>query len=267
MSAVDSPAIDAARLGVLCRESAAEAAAMLVSLRRRGSVQVTGTKTSSTDIVTSADSEAEELLRRILLGARPGDGWLGEETGQSYGTAGGDRVTWVVDPIDGTVNYLYDLPGWAVSVAASVDNEVVAGAVASPTTGEIFSAYVGGGAWCNDDRLQASSATSLSQALVATGFSYDAQKRAAQGRAVGKLLPMVRDIRRQGAAAVDLCSVAAGRVDAYFERGTKPWDRAAGCLMASEAGAVVVEDDEGGLVVAGPRLVAVLLTTLKEVGA
>lgn len=251
----------------LCLDAAQQAGSLVVGLRRANDVNVTSTKTSVTDIVTNADNAAEQLLRSILLGARSDDAWLGEETGTTIGVEHASQVRWIVDPIDGTVNYLYDLPGWGISVAAEVDGIVVAGAVVVPTTGECFSAHLGGGATCNDRTLAASSCDALPEALVATGFSYEPGVRTAQGQALAALLPRVRDIRRLGAASVDLCSLAAGRVDAYYERGLKAWDRAAGVLIALEAGAVVVEDDSGGVVGAGPRLMQPFRDLLAEVGA
>jgi myo-inositol-1(or 4)-monophosphatase len=251
----------------LCAGAASAAGSLLVDLRRRGEVQVTSTKSSPTDIVTSADDAAEALLRAHLLGARPGDAWLGEETGTTVAAPGEGRVRWIVDPIDGTVNYLYSLPGWAVSVAAEVDGEVVAGAVVVPTLGEGFGAWRGGGAVCNGRVLSVSACTRLPEALVATGFAYDPVVRAKQGSAVAALLPLVRDIRRAGAASVDLCSLAAGRVDAFYERGLEPWDRAAGALIAREAGVVVREDAHGGVVAAGPSLIDAFGEALQKVGA
>jgi myo-inositol-1(or 4)-monophosphatase len=251
----------------LCIEAAAAAGELVTDLQRRGEVDVTGTKSTVTDIVTNADGASEQLLRTLLLDARPGDGWLGEETGTTVADPARSQVRWIVDPIDGTVNYLYGLPGWAVSIAAEVGGIVVAGAVVVPTFGEVFAARLGGGAWHGSDRMVVSDCDELKKALVATGFSYNASVRTRQGNAVGKLLPLVRDIRRLGAASVDLCSVAAGRVDAYFEHALQPWDRAAGTLIAQEAGAVVLVDDDGSVVVAGPALIDELAHTLAKLGS
>ncbi len=226
---------------------ACEAGALLAG--QSGRPEVVGTKTSPTDVVTEMDTSAERLIRNRITAARPGDSILGEEGGE---TLGGGRVRWIVDPLDGTVNYLYGLPDWAVSVAAEVDGEVVAGAVCVPRRGEIFGAMLGGGAWrssdigCSGDPLPAgreslacSTGVPLARALIATGFGYEPARRRVQGRVLSAVLPRVRDIRRGGACAVDLCSVAAGRVDGYYERGVQYWDIAAGSLIAREAGAVV----------------------------
>ena len=206
-----------------------------------GEVRVVETKSSPTDIVTQMDQAAEELIRRRILTARPGDAILGEEGGQPDAVGDGG-VRWVVDPLDGTVNYLYGLPDWAVSIGAEVDGAVVAGAVSVPVRGSLFSARAGGGAWLQQGgaaatALACTTGVPLARALVGTGFGYASARRAVQGRVVAALLPQVRDIRRGGSAAVELCSVAAGRLDAFYERGLNPWDVAAGGLIAQEAGA------------------------------
>jgi myo-inositol-1(or 4)-monophosphatase len=229
--------------------AAAEAAAMLVRNRPAGPAgrpEVMSTKSSPTDVVTEMDRASETLIRRRLLAARPGDVILGEEGGEpaADGEAPGGRVRWIVDPLDGTVNYLYGLSDWAVSIAAEVDGSVVAGVVAAPVHGETFTALRGGGArlWAAGRPplpLRCNSGVPLAQALVATGFGYEAGRRKVQGEVVREVLPRVRDIRRGGSCAVDLCSVAAGRVDAYYERGVNYWDYAAGELVAAEAGAQV----------------------------
>lgn len=228
------PPRDAELLG-LALEAAREAAELVGSLRAVG-VAVADTKSSPVDVVTEADQQSEELLRRRLLGARPDDGFLGEEGEVVTGTSG---VRWVVDPIDGTVNYLYGLPAYAVSVAAERDGRVVAGAVVNPAAGLEYAAHLGGGATRNGEPLRVRPAPPLEESLVATGFGYEAQVRARQAAAVGRMLPRVRDIRRVGSCALDLCAVAAGQVDAYVEEGVNPWDHAAGGLVAAEAGAVV----------------------------
>jgi len=206
-----------------------------------GQVRVVQTKSSPTDIVTQMDQAAEELIRRRILAARPGDAILGEEGGQPDAAAEGG-VRWVVDPLDGTVNYLYGLPDWAVSIGAEVNGAVVAGAVSVPVQHSLFSARLGGGAWLQSAgtpavALSCTTGVPLGRALVGTGFGYAAARRAVQGQVVAAVLPQVRDIRRGGSAAVELCSVAAGRLDAYYERGLNPWDSAAGGLIAQEAGA------------------------------
>lgn len=218
----------------LARQVAAEAGRLLCVERPRD--LGVGSKSTPTDVVTVMDTRAEELLRRLILAARPNDAVLGEEGADQAGTS---RVRWVLDPIDGTVNYLYDLPGWAVSVAAEVDGEVVVGVVEIPSYGETFAAVRGQGATRNGQPIAVSSCAALDQALVATGFGYAASRRAAQAAVLAQVLPQVRDIRRFGAASVDLCAVACGRVDGYYERGLEAWDLAAGGLVATEAGAVV----------------------------
>ena len=239
--------------GVLLRiaaEVAAEAGRLLASWRGEERPQVVRTKSSPTDVVTEMDRRSEALITERIRAFRPGDTVLGEEGGQ---TLGGQRVSdaaaapggvrWVVDPLDGTVNYLYGLPDWAVSIAAEVVGTILAGVVEVPRYGEAFTAEAGRGAWLHRDgqaiALRCTSGVTLGQALVGTGFGYDAGRRRIQGEVVAALLPRVRDIRRGGSAAVDLCSVAAGRMDAYFERGLNYWDYAAGGLIAREAGAVV----------------------------
>jgi myo-inositol-1(or 4)-monophosphatase len=192
-------------------------------------------------VVTAVDQQSERLVVARLLAARPDDGVLGEEGAARAGTS---PVRWVVDPIDGTVNFLYGLPAYAVSIAAEVDGEVRAGVVLNVATGELFTAIAGRGAQlvvpgADALPLAVSAPPALDRTLVATGFGYRAEVRRVQGAAVAELLPQVRDIRRFGSSALDLCSGAAGRVDAYYELGLHPWDHAAGALIAAEAGAVV----------------------------
>ena len=215
-----------------------------------------GEKSSPTDVVTRTDLDAEQLIRRLLADATPGAGVLGEEGGQTPSPGGVDaaRLQWVVDPLDGTVNFLYSLPVVAVSVAATLDGDVVAGAVVDVLRDETFSASVGHGARLGGNPLELSQCQSLARALVMTGFSYRADIRARQGKIVEALLPAARDIRCFGSAALQLCWVGAGRADGYFERDIKVWDYAAGALIAREAGAVTElpcpEND--GLVIAAP---------------
>jgi len=226
--------------------AAGAAAAMLATGRPagpKGRPAVADTKSSPTDVVTEMDRAAEELIRSQILAARPGDAILGEEGGAT-GEAGAGRVRWVVDPLDGTVNYLYGLADWSVSIAAELDGTIVAGVVNAPALGEVFTATLGGGAWLHAGggppvALRCNTGVPLDQALVSTGFGYAVPRRIVQGQVVGALLPRVRDIRRGGSCAVDLCSLAAGRVDAYYERGVNYWDWAAGGLVATEAGAVL----------------------------
>lgn len=228
-------------LRALARELARAAGAVL-RRHRRGEVTVARTKSSGTDVVTAADVASEQELRRLLAAARPHDGVLGEEEGLVPGTSG---LTWVLDPLDGTVNFLYGTGTYAVSVGV-VHGEPdvatwtpVAGAVLDVEREQTWSAAAGEGADRDGAPLHVSACARLDRCLLGTGFSYDAAVRAEQGRAVALLLPQVRDVRRIGAAAIDLCLVAEGRLDAYAERGLQPWDHAAGALVAVEAGAVV----------------------------
>jgi len=231
----------ASHLVALARD-AAEGAARLLLERLPDTRALVGTKTSATDMVTEMDHAAERHVVEVLRAARPDDAIVGEEGTAERGTTG---VEWIIDPIDGTTNYLYGHPGFAVSVAAAVDGEVVAGVVADPLHGEVFAASLGGGATCNGETIRASDQREITHALVATGFSYDAARRRRQAEVLVRVLPAVRDLRRMGAAAVDLCSVALGRVDAFYEKGLARWDYAAGALIAAEAGAIVADLDGG----------------------
>jgi myo-inositol-1(or 4)-monophosphatase len=212
-----------------------------------------GTKSSATDMVTEVDREVERLIVDGILTARPDDGILGEEGADVAGTSG---YRWIVDPIDGTTNYLYGHPGFAVSIACERDGEVVVGVVNDPLHRDVFAATRGGGATRNGESIRCSEETEIAHALVATGFAYEAERRREQGAVIARIIGEIRDIRRMGAAAVDLCSVACGRVDAYFERGLNPWDLAAGELIASEAGAEISAIEGGparpGSVLAAP---------------
>lgn len=250
-------------------------AADLVALRRREGVAVADRKTSSVDVVTHADRESEQLIRSLLAEARPDDSFFGEESGASVGTSG---LTWVVDPIDGTVNYLYGIPHYAVSIAV-VEGEpdpttwrALAGAVVNPDGRETYTATVGGGSFLNGEPLRVAEAVDLSEALIATGFSYLEEVRVEQGAVIAQLLPQVRDIRRMGTASLDLCMVASGRVNAYFERCLNPWDHAAGALIAREAGATVKgrgDSREGKdfILAAEPTVAALLDAALMQHGA
>ncbi len=209
-------------------------------LAARGSADGEDTKSSPTDVVTAADRAVERLIVDRIRAARPDDGVLGEEGAETRGSTG---VRWVIDPIDGTVNYLYGLPQWGVSIGieigAAAGAQTMVGVIFDPAKDELWQAVLGQGSTCNERPLRCTTATELSQALVATGFGYDARRRAAQAALLPDLLPRVRDLRRAGAGALDLCSVAAGRVDAFYEQGLSPWDLSAGSLIASEAGARV----------------------------
>jgi myo-inositol-1(or 4)-monophosphatase len=194
------------------------------------------TKTSATDMVTDLDRASEALIVEGLARTRPADGILGEEGASRQGTSG---VRWVIDPLDGTTNYLYGLPAFVVSIAAEVDGRGVVGVVVDPSRQETFTASEGGGAFCNGAPITVSGATDLATALVATGFGYRREQRTRQAQVLTSVLPAVRDVRRFGAAALDLCWVACGRLDAYYEVGIQHWDVAAGGLIAQEAGAHV----------------------------
>jgi myo-inositol-1(or 4)-monophosphatase len=229
------------------------------------------TKSTDTDVVTAADRAVERQVVEALRRERPGDGVLGEEYGDSAAPAPG-AVRWILDPIDGTVNYLYGLPQYAVSLAAEVNGVVVAGVVHNAATGDEWTAVRGGGAWRGDRRLTGSARTTLDQTLLATGFGYDPARRAHQGRVLAGLITKVRDIRRFGSAALDLCMAAEGSVDAYFEKGLNPWDHAAGGLVAMEAGLRVagLAGDPASkqmLIAAPPALFPALHDALAELDA
>jgi myo-inositol-1(or 4)-monophosphatase len=225
----------------IAKSVALEAGELALRKRTEG-VEVAATKSTDTDIVTAADQAVQDFIRTQLAKLRPEDGFFGEEDG---GVSSSSGLTWIVDPIDGTVNYLYNIPQWAISIAV-VEGEpdpatwnALAGVVVNPSNGEVFTATRGAGAFLNGWQIAVGRQQDLSHALVATGFAYSAEKRSRQARVLSQILPAVRDIRRAGAASLDLCAVAVGRVDAYYEHGIKPWDHAAGALIAREAGAIV----------------------------
>jgi myo-inositol-1(or 4)-monophosphatase len=259
-------------------EEAARRAGDLVRDSGPGRIAVAATKSSPTDVVTAADRATEDLLRSILAKERPDDGVLGEEEGWMPGASG---LTWVVDPIDGTVNYLYGIPAFAVSVAVVSGRpdvvggwETVAGCVYDVPRGEAFTAARGRGAWLDGHPLPSSPrpVPSMDQALVATGFGYRAERRRSQARVLLDLLPRVRDVRRVGCSALDLCGVAAGRYDAYYERGLHAWDFAAALLVATETGVTVTGGagrpaSEDLLVAARAPLAETLAAELVALGA
>ncbi len=302
---------DAKDLLALAADAAAAAARLLADQGAQSRPEVVETKSSLTDVVTEMDRRAEALITERIRAARPGDAILGEEGGETHGARGPDKdlgedpgepgdpsapvVRWIVDPLDGTVNYLYGLADWAVSIAAEVAGTIVAGVVAVPLHGETFTAIRGQGAWMYSTAGRASATVEasppgeasapggrgaaglrcnrdvpLGQALVGTGFGYLPGRRRVQGEVVAALLPQIRDIRRGGSASVDLCMVAAGRLDAFYERGLNYWDYAAGGLIAEEAGARLtgLEGRPAGpslTVAAGPGLyeeLAAFLATL-----
>lgn len=253
---------------------ASRAAENAARMRHEG-VEVAALKSSQTDVVTAADRATEAWIREELAHERPEDGFFGEESDPTVGTSG---LTWVIDPIDGTVNYLYELDNWAVSVAVVVGPpdpaqwQTVAGAVASPAMGDVYAAANGLGATHNGRELALAPATELAQALIGTGFAYAAAKRTAQAESVTRLIGQVRDIRRFGAASLDLCAVATGRLDGYYESGLHPWDHAAGALVAREAGAFVgglagARESREFLYACNPGLAALFERALIQVGA
>ena len=257
----------------LARDIATRAGA-LAKQRRAEGVEVAASKSSPVDVVTEADRETERFIRAALAEARPDEAFFGEESDPTTGSSG---LTWIVDPIDGTVNFLYGFPHYAVSIAVvegGADPQTwtaLAACVVNPAIDEVYTATAGGGAHLNDTRLQVADAVELSQALVGTGFAYDSTMRGRQGRLAADLLPLVRDLRRQGTASLDLCYVAAGRLNAYYESTLSPWDHAAGALIAQEAGAVV--KGFGGaragrefLLAGHPDVAARLEATLVELG-
>lgn len=223
----------------LAQGLAVEAGRLLLE-RSRSVAQGVGTKTTGTDMVSDADRDAETLIVTGLSAEYPDDGILGEEGASRPGASG---RTWVIDPLDGTTNYLFGHDGYAVSVALEDSAGGVVGCVHDPVRDETFVAWRGGGAWIGSVALHPRPTVDLGEVLLGTGFSYRADQRAWQGRVVADLLPQVRDIRRRGAAALDLCWVAAGRLDAHVERGLAPWDHAAGALVVAEAGAMVSQID------------------------
>ncbi len=227
-------ALDLDDLLSLATDLAREAGALALSMR--AGLGESDTKSSPTDVVTAADRASESLLVEGIRRARPDDGLLGEEGASTPGSTG---VRWVLDPIDGTVNYLYGIPQWCVSIGVEHKGEAVVGVVFDPSKDELWQGVRGAGSTLNGRSLRCSAVSELAQALVATGFGYDARRRAAQAKVLIELLPTVRDLRRIGAGALDLCAVAAGRVDAYYEQGMSPWDHSAGALIAREAGARV----------------------------
>ena len=251
----------------------AEPIARAVAARLQESLAGAGpaitSKSTPTDLVTELDTWAEAHITEELLRARPHDAVQGEEGADVTGTSG---VTWSIDPIDGTVNFVHGIPGFCVSIAAQVDGRTVAGVVASPLHAEVFTATLGGGARCNGASISCAHPGSLARSVIATGFGYDPARRRRQALAVADTIEHIADIRRFGAAAVDLCWVACGRVDGYFEVGLNPWDHAAGALIAREAGARVsgidgAEPSEALIVAAPPHIWDDLVAVLRAAGA
>lgn len=228
------------------------------------------TKSSPTDAVTMMDRGSERIIVDAILTERPDDSILGEEGAERHGST---DVRWVIDPLDGTVNYLYQLPHWAVSIGVEIDGEPAVGVVHVPRLEQTYWAILGEGAFLDERgsrrRLQVNSVTDVSQALIGTGFSYVQQVRTEQGPIVAEVVPLVRDIRRLGAGAIDLCLVADGRIDGYFERQLQPWDLCAGGLIAREAGASVtgLAGQPAGpamVVAANPELASQLIEVIER---
>ncbi len=245
----------------LAEEVARSAGALL--MQRPDSFTFTE-KSSAVDFATQMDQQAEALIVKSLLAARADDGIIAEEGASQESKSG---ITWVIDPLDGTVNYLYGLPGWNISIAAKDHTGVIAAVVHAPTIDSLWRATKGGGAFLNNKSIKCNEPVDLNLALIATGFSYDLELRKEQGLRMQRLIPKIRDLRRNGAAAVDLCYVAMGAVDAYFESSLKEWDFAAGGLIATEAGAVISGRTGGApdgdmVVCAGPSLHAQLLAQI-----
>ena len=262
-----STGADTAALLDLAVGLAREASTLLVAGRTRR--LVVGTKSSGTDMVTEMDRASEALIVGGLRAARPHDAIVGEEGTADTGTSG---VRWLVDPLDGTTNYLYGYRAFAVSIAAEVDGRLVVGVVADASSGEVFTAARGSGARCNGVPLEVVDHAELATALVGTGFSYLADRRARQAQVLTAVLPAVRDVRRAGSAALDLCWVASGRLDAFYEKGLGPWDLAAGVLIATEAGARTGDLDGGApstefVLAAAPSLFEPLRAALVAAGA
>jgi myo-inositol-1(or 4)-monophosphatase len=221
-------------------------------------------KSTAIDIATQMDTASEKLIVENILAARPDDGIIGEEGASRESKSG---VTWVIDPVDGTVNYFYGLPGWAVSIAAKDENGTLVGVVHSPTVNATWHAAKGGGAFLNNVKIACNDPVDLNRALISTGFAYDVKDRFEQLKIVNVLLPQIRDLRRIGSAAADICHVATGMVDGYFETGLHEWDLAAAELIAREAGAMVTTRPWHGLkltVAAGPHLFAALNAQIPE---
>lgn len=259
---------DNAELLVLAERLAREAGDMLLAGADGLRVDVS-TKSSGTDMVSEMDRASETHIVKGILAQRPDDAILGEETGGRDGTTG---VRWVIDPLDGTTNYLYRHPTWSVSIGVEVDGRAEVGVVAAPGHREVFTAVRGQGARLNGEPIAASDAVDLASALVGTGFGYVASRRAAQAEILPGLLPEVRDIRRGGVASLDLCWVACGRLDAYFEAGGQPWDVAAGLLIVAEAGAAAAGLDGGpvtpeSVMVAAPGVAKAVFDLLVRLGA
>jgi len=263
VSATEARVLTAAQhLETVAIQVAQQAAVFVRS--QHGAATAAGTKSTPTDVVTETDLASESLIRSELVSRCPGSAIVGEEYDD---TEGGNTIGWIVDPIDGTVNFLYGLPVVSVSIAATINGVTVAGAVTDMLNGGTYSATLGGGARHNAAPIQASAPESLGQALIGTGFAYEAEIRAAQADTLTRLLPACRDIRCMGSAALNLCWVASGLLDGYFERNIKLYDYAAGELIAREAGAVVevpIESGNGLAFAASPTIASDLGALIRE---
>ncbi len=236
-----APRLELESLFALACELAAEAGELLAE-RSHAVRTLVETKSTVTDMVTEVDREAEALIVRRILAARPDDAVLGEEGAAREGTSG---VRWVIDPLDGTTNYIYGYPAFGVSIGVEIEGETVAGVVQDAVRGEMFTACIGRGASVDGRPISVGSGRELATALVSTGFAYSPKRRAHQGLVLAHIVPRVRDVRRSGSAALDLCWTACGRVDAYYELGLNEWDTAAGALIVREAGGVTAAIGEG----------------------
>lgn len=239
----------------LAVEAAHAAGALLTEHFRKPAEGVTS-KTTPTDLVSDADKASEDLLMDLIGAKRPDDGILSEEGGEGTSSSG---LTWVVDPLDGTVNFLFGIPVWSVSIAVEDESGGFVGVVHNPNTRETFTAVRGAGALLNGKPIQVSQRTEFASALIGTGFAYDARARAVQADIATRVLPVARDIRRAGSAALDLASLACGRLDAFYEAPMEVWDKAAGVVLITEAGGVVSElpapyDLSPGVIAANPTL-------------
>jgi myo-inositol-1(or 4)-monophosphatase len=232
-----SPDSSPERLLSLAVSLAHEAGSLLCERAQRPATGVS-TKSSATDLVSDADRDSERLILGGLREQRPDDGLIGEEGGDRDTVSG---ITWVVDPLDATVNFLFGIPWWCVSIAAGDKEGDLLGVVHNPILGETFSAIRGEGAWLNGARISVSETSDISKALIATGFAYPSEARRVQAAVAARVLPEVRDLRRMGSAALDLCSLACGRVDGFYESHLEEWDKAAGRLLVSEAGGSLKE--------------------------
>jgi myo-inositol-1(or 4)-monophosphatase len=246
----------ATALRVIAAEAARAAGELLLERFEAGGERATGSKSTPTDLVSEADVAAETAIRELLAARRPGDAILGEEGGE---TQAGEGLRWIVDPLDGTVNFLFGVPQWCVSVAVYDDDGGLAGVVFDPLRDEIFAAERDGETTLNGSAVTASAREDLATALVGTGFAYDSVVRSGQAAALARVLPRVRDVRRMGSAALDLAWTATGRFDAFYERGVQVWDTAAGTVLCECSGLEVRElpataELPSGVIVAPPAL-------------